>query len=52
MGFIQVLLELDSKVVTQMLVDGVDKGQPCSSFVKAIRLILAPKWTIQIVHAY
>ena len=47
MGYKHILLELDSRIVTQMY-----EGHRCSILVKDICLIMAQDWTVQIRHVY
>ena len=52
LGYKNVLLELDLRVVVQMIDHGVDDSHVCSSLVKAIRLILDKDWIVNISHVY
>ena len=51
-GYKNVLLELDSRVVVQMIAHGIDDSHAYSTLVKAICLILSRDWIVQVSHVY
>lgn len=52
MGFREVVLELDSRLVLQFIQEGLDPCHSCFSIVWQCHQLLARDWILQLKHVY
>lgn len=48
----RVVLEMDSKIAVQFILEGVQPGHPCSTLVKFIQQLIAQDWEVRVLHVF